>query len=175
MQRKKTGWAFLILGSFIFSRATFALPSTLTGSGGYGVGGGDSVKLPTPILGGQYTLKVSADVELGGSYDHTFLTYKDGAHGALDFYSAVVRYLVPGLQGAFVDGKIGLVQRTLGNSSSGFALGASLDVGYPLNLNEKVTLSPLAGVHCLPNAPSAIEPSPSGLIPQIGVQLSMSF
>jgi hypothetical protein len=147
---KKT---LLILIAALLSTPAKALTlnaSLLTGGSilsGTGANGLDSL---SSMVGANLTVDLGTYLELGGFYNHNFLSYPD-SKGSLRFYGALLRV---GLLGhgsnLYVDTEIGVSQRTGGSFNSDLGMGLGAGLGYRFWLTAYLDLSPRIGVRILP-------------------------
>jgi hypothetical protein len=114
-----------------------------------------AVELPSPLIGTEYTLDLGSHLQLGGFYDHNFLSYSGGAHGALRYLGGVGRAYLndAAASGPFVFAKAGLAEKSreleVSNRKPAFGAGA----GYQIVLSPVVSFDPRMSVRSLPEAP----------------------
>jgi hypothetical protein len=171
---------FFIIFMLLISRGgAVAQAATETAPNGIGVGvgisGGGGIKPPSISVSGDYTFALSSLFELGGSFDQNFIKYEDGQSGTLKFYSLMFRFRFPNFRSLFLDGKLGMTQRSQQNESTGFKFAAGVGMGYLIRLGENVDLGPRIGVRYLPNASSDFQTSQAGAIVDLGIQFSFHF
>lgn len=164
---------------FIFGcgKVTQAAPDVAPNGIGVGVGvsGGTGIKPPSIVVNGSYTFALNPTLELGGAFEQNFVQFRDGESGSLKFYSLMLRFRFPQMRNLFIDGKLGMTQRSQQNESSGFKFAAGVGLGYLVRLGEKIELGPRVGVRYLPNFVSDFQTSQTGAITDLGMEFSFHF
>jgi len=158
-----------------------ASADTFSASGGLGFGrnsGLNDIKNPAPVIGADYTFNLGAHLDLGGFYDHTFVTFNDGNNGSVRFMGILARYSFLGSKnsGPFAGVKAGLSQLALngsGNDTVSSKIGYGGELGYKFALTHLMSIGPKLGIRMIRD--SSGDASTDQLMTDFSVALSFHF
>ena len=136
-----------LLPKFSWAESIFSGQSGI--SFGTGATSNHGVRSLSMLLGADYTFAISRGIQIGGFYDHNFLSNMNGTLGALRFFGNVTRYNLKSVKGMFLEWKLGMSQKSSENYTSGLGIGIGAGAGYRIPLGTSASISPKIGVRVL--------------------------